>query len=405
MLAVEPVAAQGTKIAASREDELKKDPRVDELLKRWVSPGGPGAAVMVIQNHTRVHTGGYGLARLDPETPITHTTRFRLASLTKQFTGMAIAMLINEETDPKLKLKPGDRLADILKNQQAREVRISHLLYHTSGLREYGTLFRERGLIEDKVEFQSRSSKPTDKDDPTNKNVLSLLSGQTLFNYPPGRVWDYCNTGYVCLASIIDEKTGSYENYLKNKIFNKLSMTGTFLAGNPDPKTTTDLAQSYDFRSVGARKDIDYSPLNNIYGEDGIYSNLEDLFKWDQGLLYSSDQEPGKQPLVSDETLNLIFTPGKLNDGSSTGYGFGWAIGNNMVDHTGDWLGFRTYIRRYLKDQFTIIILANGGLDVVAVADAIDAIYYPLAEGQRLSDGARAKPAVRKSGKRSDTNR
>jgi CubicO group peptidase (beta-lactamase class C family) len=383
--------------AAKADEELKaRSSKVDELLNRWISPTGPGVAVMVIRDHAILHQCGYGLARLDSKSPvpIKPTTNFRLASMTKQFTGMAIAMLIEDG-----KLKLDDRLSDILPDQSAREVRICHLLHHTAGLQEYGPLFRERGMIEDTVEFRP-AKPPSPGFEPTNRDVLSLLKTQTLYNYPPGRVWQYNNSGYVCLAAVIEKKSKmKYGQFLQKRVFDKLEMTHTFVGDNPD-RGKRDLAYSYDFRSVARCEDIDYSPLNKVYGEDGVYSNLVDLYKWDQALLYSRDRAPGAKSLVSDGTLDLIFSPGTLNDGSSAYYGFGWFVGNNVVSHDGDWLGFRTYIRRCLKDRFSIIVLSNyGSVDVVAVADAIYAIYHPPEKEAGVPKGGRAGRAVRKNGK------
>jgi CubicO group peptidase (beta-lactamase class C family) len=383
------------------EEWKAKSAKVDELLNRWVSPKGPGVAVMVIQND-KVKQCGYGLARLGSKSPmpIKRTTRFRLASMTKQFTGMAVAMLMEDEKlnlDGK-KLTLDDRLHDFFPDQPAREIRIRHLLNHTAGLQEYGPLFRERGMIDDTAEFRTAQPPPTGFE-PTNSNVLSLLKTQTLYNYPPGRVWNYNNSGYVCLAAVIEKKSGlSYGEFLKRKIFDKLEMADTFVGDNPD-RRTRNLAYSYDFRSVADNKDIDYSPLNKVYGEDGVYSSLADLYKWDQALLYSRDRAPGAKSLVSDKTLDLIFSPGILNDESSAGYGFGWFVGNNAVWHDGDWLGFRTYIERYPKDRFTIVVLSNyGSIDVAAVAKAIAEIYYPPGKEARFPKGTRAGRAVKKNG-------
>ncbi len=387
--AVAGAAVVGT--AGNDDVKSKAESRqVDDLLGRWISPTGPGAAVMVIRDHKVVHQRGYGLARLGrtAQMPITPTTRFRLASLTKQFTGMAIAMLIEEG-----KLKLTDRLSDFFPDQPAKEIRLCHLLHHTSGLREYGTLFREFGMIDD-VDFQAATPSPGGFQ-PTNVDVLSLLKGQTLSTNPPGRVFVYNNSGYVCLAAIIEKVSKmAYSQFLQRRIFDKLGMSSTFVGDNPDKKTP-DLAYSYDFTSVGACKDIDYSPLNKIYGEDGVYSNLADLYKWDQALFYSRDLEPPAKPLVSDATLSMIFQPGVLNDGTSTGYGFGWFVLQNStrMEHDGVWLGYRTYIRRYLNDHFTIIVLSNyANVNAQAVVNGIDDIYYP--QGGRPAASCSVSPAA-----------
>jgi CubicO group peptidase (beta-lactamase class C family) len=379
----------------SEAERKSKEAKVDRLLHRLISPDGPGAAVLVIQNHKIMYKNGYGLARLGAKPPmsITPTTIFRLASVSKQFTGMAIAMLIEEH-----KLCLDDRLTKFFPDQTANEIRLRHLLYHTSGLPYYGTLFRERGMIDGTFEYRSAAWPPSGFE-PTNADVLRILRGQTLLHYPPGDVTEYSNTGYNVLGSIIEKVSKKcYGQFLKERIFDKLGMKNTFVAGNPDRKLCN-LAYSYDFSSAARCEDIDYSPLNRTYGEDGVYTTLEDMFLWDQALLSSADRLPKAKCLVSDDTLDLIFRPGTLNNGASTGYAFGWLTGDTYVDHAGGWLGFQTYIRRYFNGRLTIVVLANyANLEVVTIADGIDAIYSsPGNEGSL----PRISPAVR-SGKRSD---
>jgi CubicO group peptidase (beta-lactamase class C family) len=387
--------------AGNKEEQLSaKSQQVDKLLDRWISKTGPGAAVMVIHKHAVLNKRGYGLARLDQDSPmpITATTNFRLASLTKQFTGMAVAMLIEEK-----KLNLNDRLTDFFPEQPAREIRIHHLLHHTAGLSEYDELFRQFGMI-DGVEFQAVGAHPSGFE-PKNSDVLSLLKGQTLLNYPPGSTFAYSNSGYACLAAIVEKASEmSYSQFLKCRIFDKLGMAHTFVGANPD-RQMPDLAYSYDFRGVGTRTDIDYSPLNTIYGDDGVYSNLEDLYKWDQALVCACDQTAPAKPLVSDKMLDLIFRPGKLNDGTSTDYGFGWSVAatRSYVDHDGEWLGFRTYIRRYLNDHFSIIVLSNfASIDPVAIAERIDAIYFPPGSRPNCPRAVSPRRAATKSAKASN---
>lgn len=353
--------------AAKTDDDSKENSKkVDELVCRWISPTGPGMAVMVIKDHVIEHQKGYGLARLDAKVPITCATTFRLASLTKQFTAMAIAMLIADKA-----LYLDDRMTDHLTDQTAREVRIRHLLYHTSGLRDYADLFQERGMT------NVNNDPVSDDFQPTNQDVLELLKGTTLVRNP-GQAYEYSNTGYIVLAALIEKVSKmSYSDFLKRRIFDPLGMTHTFVAGNPDHKKPH-LAYSYNFAGVASGTDFDYSAFNLTYGEDGIYTNLVDLYRWDQALNFAADQTA--KPLVSDETLHLIFRSGQLSDFPDTGYGFGWFVTHygTVVEHDGSFLGFRTYIRRFLNNHFTIVVLSNfSQVDSWSVANGIVGIYYP----------------------------
>jgi CubicO group peptidase (beta-lactamase class C family) len=351
----------------------RKSQQVDELLDRWVSKTGPGAAVMVIENHNLLHQKGYGQARLGREgcVPITPKTNFRLASLTKQFTALAIAILIERN-----QLRLRDRLVDFFPSQAAKEINVYHLLHHTSGLAEFDQLFLQLGMI-DTLGFRSASSPPSFFQ-PTIADVLALLEKQPLFFAPPGAAFNYSNSGYVCLAAIIEKVSDmAYGDFLAQNIFLPLGMASTFVAGTPD---MLGVARSYDFPGIATGVDIDYSPLNGVYGEDGVFSNLEDLYQWDAAFYRAGNQGVPSRTLVSDAMLDLIFTRGSLNDGTTIDPGFGWFItpDGTRADHRGGWAGYRTYIRRYLQDPFTIVVLSNhAALDVVAIADGIDDIYYP----------------------------
>ncbi|MBO0697934.1 MAG: serine hydrolase [Zavarzinella sp.] len=356
---------------------------------------GPGLAVMVIRDHRVVHKHGYGLARLDArkQVPIRPESTFRLASLTKQFTAMAIAILVEAG-----KLKLDERLTDIIHDDHpAREIRVRHLLHHTSGLREYDTLLREYGAIGGDEFVQWDAHKPGFE--PTNMDVQALLKRQTLRNYPPGRVFEYSNSAYAYLGCVIERKSGMcYADFLKKRIFTPLEMKDTYVGDGrnpPDPQ----LAYSYNFGGVGTKTDIDYSPLNHIYGEDGVFSNLDDLSKWDEALYPSGRRAGGAKGLVSDETLAMIFRPGRLDDDGSTGYGFGWFIipGGVGAWHDGAWAGYRTCIRRYIADSFTIVVLSNyAEVDVNAVADQIYEIYFP--EPRRVLPERLARPKAGTAG-------
>jgi CubicO group peptidase (beta-lactamase class C family) len=353
----------------------RKSKQVDELLDRWLSKAGPGAAVMVIQDHEILHQKGYGQARLGPQgcVGITPSTNFRLASLTKQFTAMAIAILLERG-----KLRLHDRLVDFFPCQAAKEIEVHHLLHHTSGLAEFDQLFLQLGMI-DTLGFRSASSPPSFFA-PTNRDVLAVLERQPLLSAPPGAAFSYSNSGYACLASIIEKASDmKYADFLAAEIFLPLGMTHTFVADTPTP-SAVGVAQSYDFAGVATGIDIDYSPLNRVFGEDGVFTNLEDLYQWDATFYRAGNQSVPPRTLVSDAMLDLIFTRGHLNDGSSIDPGFGWFItpDGTMAAHSGGWAGYRTYIRRYLQHPFTIVVLSNyAALDVVAIADGIDDIYYP----------------------------
>jgi CubicO group peptidase (beta-lactamase class C family) len=286
---------------------------------------------------------------------------------------MAIAILLERK-----QLGLHDRLVDFFPCQAAKEIEVHHLLHHTSGLAEFDQLFLQLGMI-DTLGFRSASGPPSFFE-PTNCDVLAVLERQPLFSAPPGAAFNYSNTSYACLAAIIEKVAGTkYADFLTDNIFVPLGMTNTFVTGTPSSRAVG-VAQSYDPPGVATGIDIAYSPLNKVFGDDGVFSNLEDLYRWDAAFYPAGNQSIPPLTLVSDAMLNLIFTRGRLNDGTSIDAGFGWFLNpdGTVADYSGAFAGYRTYIRRYLHDPFTIIVLSNyAALDAVAVADGIVDIYYP----------------------------
>jgi len=176
--------------------------------------------------------------------------------------------------------------------------------------------------------------------------------------FKPGEKWEYSNTGYTLLFSIVEKASGeSFEQFLQTNIFAPLQMTRTLVYSKLQD-------QKIDRRAYGFQMSLDGSEfipndliyLDGIAGDGGIYSTTEDLFKWDQAL-YS-------EKLVKPSTLQEAFTPVKLDDGSTYHYGFGWSIDNTngrlTVQHTGGWAGFGTLMVREVSEKITIILLTNN---------------------------------------------
>jgi CubicO group peptidase (beta-lactamase class C family) len=359
-------------------DENKKSRQVDEVMNRWFSPRGPGAAVMVVKNHQVVHKKGYGLASLTGERKrITGETLFQLASLSKQFTAMGIAMLVEDR-----KLALDASVGDLLGLNLAKAVKIHHLLYHTAGFQEYDDLLLQLGFISG-WEYQYSKS-PKSGLEPSLVDVLAVLRSQKLAYFPPGNEFHYSNTGYILLAAVIEKVSGKkYSAFLKERIFDQLEMTRTFVNDRDHP-VPADAAHSYDFDGVGTGSDMDYTPLHKIYGHIGIYSNLDDLYKWDQALYPAAQRTKNNRPLVSDAMLETIFRSGTLRDGTTkTDYGFGWFIQENSVWHNGMWAGYRSIIVRYPRDSYTVVVLSNlATTDSSSIFRKVDETYYPPIESK-----------------------
>lgn len=312
-----------------------KSAKVDEILAEFNKPDSPGAAIIIIKNGKILYEKAYGLANLEDHIPVTTKTNFRLASITKQFTAMAIMMLIERK-----KLSLDTHLTDIFPEFPAygKQITIHQLLNHTSGLMDYGDLIPKGTTI------------PV-----LDRDVLWILEQQDKTNFPPGTKYEYSNSGYATLANIVEKVSGdTFASFLKKNIFTPLKMKGTSVYERGF-STVPFRAYGYSATSSGFTR-TDQSLTSSVQGDGGIYSSVDDLYKWDQALYTNK--------LISRKMMNLVFTPGpSTQHEESLGYGFGWDIneyrGKKCVIHGGSSTGFRNTIARYPDDKFTVILLTN----------------------------------------------
>ncbi|HEX8820583.1 MAG TPA: serine hydrolase domain-containing protein [Archangium sp.] len=307
---------------------------VDPLFAAYDSPEGPGASVVVIHDGQVVLGRAYGLADLQARTPATPETHYRLASLTKQFTAMAILLLVEEG-----KLRYDDRVVDVLPGFPVylREVRVRHLLQHTSGIWDY------EAFVPDTQSVQVKD-----------RDVLELLSHADRTYFPPGTAVRYSNSGYAVLALLVERVGGMpFARFLHERIFAPLGMRST-VAHEEGVSTVSRRAYGYVADSKGFRP-RDQSPTSAVLGDGGIYSSVAELVAWNAAL--------DRHALVSAETQRLAWTPATLPDGSSARYGFGWFIdedqGRVRLSHHGETSGFTNAIVKYPEQRLTVIVLTN----------------------------------------------
>ncbi|MDP2884257.1 MAG: serine hydrolase domain-containing protein [Ignavibacteria bacterium] len=307
---------------------------IDAMLADYTSPRSPGASISIIKEGRVLYAKAYGLADVELRTPTTNTTNYRLASVTKQFTATAVLKLVDQG-----KLSLDSRLTDVLAGAlpYARDVRIRHLLNHTSGLVDY------EDFVPDTQTVQVLDA-----------DVLRLLSKIDTMYFPAGGKYRYSNSGYALLALVVESVSGQpFAAFLKQNIFEPLGMNHTVAFQN-GISTVDNRAFGHSRTDKGFVR-TDQSNTSAVLGDGGIYSSVEDLFKWDQELYANR--------LVSASLRQQSFTPGILNDGTHTKYGFGWNIEpyKNIPSmyHTGSTRGFRNAILRFPDQRLTIIILTN----------------------------------------------
>jgi len=287
-----------------------------------------------------LYKNAYGMANVEDKIPSTTRTNYRLASMTKQFTAMAIMILAERK-----QLSLDDSLMRFFPDfpPYVKQITVRHLLNHTSGLREYFDLIPE-----------TTTSPVKDSD------VLNLLKRQDGTDFIPGSKFRYCNAGYALLALIVEKASGeSFERFLKKNVFDLVGMTRTRFYEREDH---SDPHRAFGYsRTEKAFEMTDQSLTSSVLGDGSIYSCVEDLYKWDQALYTSR--------LVSAEMLKQAFTPG-VGTGENA-YGFGWFIDNyrGLKDmwHGGNTIGFTSSIYRFPDQRFTVIALTNRNNDQLPV--------------------------------------
>ena len=324
---------------------------VDALLSKFNKPDVPGASVMVIREGKVVYRASYGLAHLEEKRQATPSTNYRLASVTKQFTAMAVMMLVERKA-----LSYESTLTDLFPGfpSYGGKIKVRNLLQHTSGLIDYEDLIPEGTTV------------PV-----LDKDVLDLLKQQDSTYFEPGTTYQYSNSGYGLLALIVEQASGqTFASFLREHIFSPLGMENT-VAFEKGISTVKNRAYGYTQRDTTDEQSFeltDQSLTSSVLGDGGIYSSIEDLFQWDQGLYTNK--------LVSASTLAQAFTPNILPNGQNSGYGFGWRIllhkGLRALHHSGSTIGFRTHIARFPDRQLTVIVLVNrANVDTERLAFAI----------------------------------
>ncbi len=334
--------------------------RIDSVFSSLIPPNQPGVAVLVKQNGKILFEKGYGVRDLRTRAKIDSQTNFRLASVTKQFTAMAIMLLVHDG-----KLHYDDRLTEVFPDFPAygKIITIRNLLTHTGGLPDYEELM-ERD--------ERRGGTPWTPDRQIHdEEVLELLEGQPTGLFAPGTRWEYSNSGYVVLGLIVAKVSGMpYRQFMQRRIFAPLKMNHTLVY-----KKGTNVVGQRAFghsKEDGKMVETDQSSTSATLGDGGIYSNVADLAKWDEGL--------AKHTLLSEKEMQPALTPVKLADGSephwprdpnttsgddpaAVSYGFGWFLdpykGHSRNYHDGSTQGFRTTIQRFQKRHFTVVVLSN----------------------------------------------
>lgn len=359
--------------------QTRKINQLDSLFNHLYTSGEFNGNVLIAEHGNVIYEKSFGLANEETHERLNNETVFELASVSKQFTAMGIVQLQKEG-----KLSYDDLISTYIPElKNYGNITIQQLLIHTGGLPDYMQLMME--------------NKGDNVNSITNDDVIRFFQEvNPEKDFEPGEQFNYSNSGYVILASIIERVSGkSYENYLKEKIFIPLEMNNTFVYRRRyQPKEIGNYALGYIYSDSLKRKILPdeegknshYVYLDGMFGDGMVNSNLHDLLKWDRALYTNK--------LINDEDKKIIFSSYKTNDSLETAYGFGWFINQDSlygkrVSHTGRWAGYLTVFERNIDHDKTIIILQNNETNITENISLIAQNIRKILFGQPLE-----KPVV-----------
>jgi CubicO group peptidase (beta-lactamase class C family) len=378
---------RGAKLAGtvtSRATRFPPNHRVDKIFARWDKPDSPGFALAVAQAGKIVYARGYGMADLDHNIAITPATVFHACSLSKQFTAMAIMLLVGKKrlklSDhvhkfvPELKRAAAAPIPPIPHGSSCtllKPVTIAEMLHHISGIRDQWVLAGLAGwrLSEDVI---SR-----------NDVVEDLVPRMKTLNFKPGSDYSYSNTNYTLAGEIVRRVSGvSLAEFCQKHIFRKLGMTSTTIV-----ETHGQLVRNRAYGYSGTYPSFAMTmPNYDLTGPTGVVTTVEDLMRWDRNF--------DSMKVGGNAALTAMQTPVKV----SQGYGLGLIIGTSprTVEHDGRDPGHRSHFIRYPEQKLTVALLGNIQLPpAILTADlvrSVAAVYLKGAAASSSSDSAPAAP-------------
>ena len=356
--------------------QKSKTELLDSLFTALQSKKAFNGNVLIADQGKLFFEKSYGLADESNQRPLNSETIFELASVSKQFTATAILLL-----QKKGKLQFDDLVSKYIPELDFYgPITIRHLLHHTGGLPDYMDLFEKEW---DKTKFA------------TNQDIVNLLAKhQPQADFTPNEKFEYSNTGYALLGLIIEKVSKkSFGEFLEESIFKPLKMKKTFVYRSRfAPQKIENYALGYVSDGSGNKVLTDsfgkeyYSYyLDGIVGDGMVNSTAKDLLIWDRAL-YSNQ-------LVNENDKALMFNGTTTNDGKMTQYGLGWMISEHekigkIINHSGGWAGYTTFIERHLSQDKTIILLQNNSIIQTKI---------PVAEVRKILNGEKLESNQLKS--------
>ena len=331
-LTARPAAAQPPRVAV----DSSVHGRVDAIFAQWNRTDSPGCAVGVYRNGAIEYARGYGMANLELGVALSPQSIFDIGSTSKQFTAMSIMLLAH---DGKLSLDDDIRKYVPELPNYGKTITIRHILTHTSGIRDYLTLWGLAGV--------------DDADLTTDDDALALIARQRELNFAPGDQWLYSNSGFFLASMIVKRVSGkTLARFAAERIFAPLGMTHTRF--NDDHMAVIpDRATGYAPRDSGGWA----TAMSNFEqtGDGAVQTSIEDMQRWDENFYTGT--------VGGIETLTAMQKPAVLNDGKQQTYALGLMVdryrGLRAVSHGGSWAGYRAELLRFPDQHLSVACLCN----------------------------------------------
>ena len=311
--------------------------KLDSVFRRFNKRYDFHGSVIVAKKGKVVFKNQYGYADFKKKTRIDDHSVFQLASVSKQFTATAI-MILKE----KGQLDLDDKVTRFYPDFPYTEVRIRHLMNHTSGLPKYFWL----------AEHKWEKDYP-----PSNAEMMDMLATHDVQRFfSPGANFDYSNTGYMVLASVIEKVSGkSFGDFLNDEIFKPLHMDHSFVYRYETDKVRENQLTGYRLYKRRWHAKISGTVNDAVVGDKNVYSTTEDMLKWVQGL------NSGK--IISLNSLEEMYSRGETKYNRKVPYGFGFRIKEDtekVIYHNGKWNGFSTSLMQYPEEDLVVITLEHS---------------------------------------------
>jgi len=339
-------------------DTKESEKQIDSLISAQINPNEPGVSILIAKQGKIVYEKAYGSADVELNVPLQPDMVFKIGSVTKQFTAIAILQLVEKGL-----ISLQDSIQKFLPDFPSKgyTITVENLLTHTSGIMDYSNADTTHTYIE--------------REDFTPQRIINYFDKAPL-EFIPGSKYNYSNSGYVLLGRIIEKITGErYHDYMRKNVIIPAGLTNTLYA---DEHTIVSKRVRGYTKDNGFYENCEYQSVSIAYAAGDLMSTVNDLYKWNNSLL--------AYKLVSKATLDKAFTPFKLKNGNFTRYGYGWFIdsigGSKCIHHEGQISGFIAEEKYFPKEDVYVAVLTNvqSGEDKTGFSDGRFRLYETISQ-------------------------